>query len=300
MRRLWCLLALLPALVLGKPDLSQRIGPTVADTGSAYYRFEHFDLDSADGKRHYRVHLGIPKREAPPHGYPALYMLDGNAVLAALREEWLAEADKHGLPLLVMIGYASDLRFDTDARTYDFTPSPHPGVRLFEDDQRRRPAGGAEQFRALIESRIKPQVERLQPVDRERQGLWGHSYGGAFVLDTLFNAPRSFQRYVAVSPSLWWQSGLLLKVEKRLPGDAEARLVILRGSEEARPRAASEMPSARARAMAAVPAEAAREMAERLGGYPHLRVKYRELSDLGHGPMLSASILPALRLFIEE
>lgn len=300
MKRLWLLLALLPAVALGKPDLSQKVGPTLADTGSAHYRFERFELDSADGQRHYRVVLGVPRRAAPATGFPVLYMLDGNAALASLREEWLAEAAESDSPLLVMIGYATDLRFDVAARTYDYTPSPHPGTPLLEDEERRRPAGGSAAFRELIETRIKPMVEAREPVDRARQGLWGHSYGGAFVLDTLFADPASFQRYIAASPSLWWQSGLLLELERRLPRDAEARLAILRGGDESRRRSGDTVPGARARAMAAVPADAARQMVERLGRYPHLRVTYQELPGLGHGPMLPASIPPALRLFSEE
>ncbi|WP_313025284.1 alpha/beta hydrolase [Pseudomonas lopnurensis] len=300
MKTLLLLAALLPLTALAKPDLSQKVGPTLADTGSAHYRFERFELDSTDGRRHYRIDLAVPRRAAPAAGYPVLYLLDGNAALAALQEDWLAEMDERGPPLLVMIGYATDLRFDVDARVYDYTPAPQPGQPLLEDDERRRPAGGAAQFLELIETRIKPQVEARQPVDRRRQGLWGHSYGGAFVLDTLFTRPQAFQSYIAASPSLWWQSGLLLQIEQRLPTDTAARLLILRGGDEARPRAADDMPSARAKAMAAVPADAAPQMAARLSAYPRMRVEYRELAGLGHGPMLPASILPALRLITEE
>ncbi|WP_028240987.1 alpha/beta hydrolase [Stutzerimonas azotifigens] len=296
----WIALGCLPLITLARPDLSQKVGPTLADTGSAYYRFERFELDSTDGRRHYRIHLAVPKRAAPAEGYPALYLLDGNAVNAELREDWLAEMDERGPPLLVMIGYATELRFDVDARVYDYTPAPQPGQPLLEDEERRRPAGGAAQFLDLIEQRIKPHVALHHPVDPQRQGLWGHSYGGAFVLNALFTRPQAFQTYVAAEPSLWWQSGLLLRTEKELPVDTAARLLILRGTGETRPRAADDMPSARARAMAAVPADAARRMAERLSTYPRMQVDYRELAGLGHGPMLSASLLPALRLITQE
>ncbi len=175
----WIALGCLPLITLARPDLSQKVGPTLADTGSAYYRFERFELDSTDGRRHYRIHLAVPKRAAPAEGYPALYLLDGNAVNAELREDWLAEMDERGPPLLVMIGYATELRFDVDARVYDYTPAPQPGQPLLEDEERRRPAGGAAQFLDLIEQRIKPHVTLHHPVDPQRQGLWGHSYGGA-------------------------------------------------------------------------------------------------------------------------
>ncbi len=293
-------LALLPVLGMAKPDLSRKVGVTLAESGSAHYRFGRFSLSSRDGQRHYRIDLAVPRRGAPPGGYPVIYMLDGNAVLAALREDWLAELDRHGPPLLVMIGYVSDRYFVPAARTYDYTPATRSGAPLFDDPERQRPAGGARVFRQLIETAIKPQVEARVAVNRQRQGLWGHSYGGLLVLDSLFNSPQSFQSYVAVSPSLWWQSGLLLQDERQLAADVRARLLILRGGREAQPRPAAELPSQRARAMAAVPPDAPRQLAERLATQAGLRVEYREISGLEHGPMLPAAILPALRLMTEE
>ncbi|PRB78991.1 alpha/beta hydrolase [Pseudomonas sp. MYb185] len=280
---------------LARPSFEQKLGPTLADSGSQYYRFDRFELDSADGQRRYRIHLAIPRRDAPPAGYPVLYLLDGNAALGALREEWLAEQDERGPALLVMIGYATDLRLDVDSRVYDYTPALQPGQPLLEDDTRRRPAGGAAEFLELIETRIKPQVAEHYPLDTRRQALWGHSYGGAFVLNTLFTQPQAFQRYIAASPSLWWKSGLLLRTEQDLPASARAQLLILRGSDEAGPRAAHAQPDERRRAMAVVPADAAQQMAARLASHPGLEVEYRELAGLGHGPMLDGSILPALR-----
>lgn len=299
MKHFLLLIALLPLMALARPDPTQEIGPTLIDTGSAYYHFERFELDSADGQRQYRVNLAVPNRAAPAAGYPAIYLLDGNAVLAALQEDWLAQLEQRGPPMLVMIGPASDLRLDVDARVYDYTPSPHPGQLLLEDDQRRRPAGGALEFLDLIETRIKPQVEARQPVDQQRQTLWGHSYGGAFVLNTLFTRPQAFQRYVAASPSLWWKSGLLMRIEQTMPADAVARLLIIRGSDETRARAVDAAPTETSRAMAATPDDAAEQMALRLARRPGLTVDYRELAGLGHGPMLAASILPALRLATE-
>lgn len=287
-------LSLLSLQATARPDFGQKLGPTLADSGSEYYRFERFELDSADGQRRYRVHLAIPRRAAPPAGYPVLYLLDGNAALGALREEWLAELDQRDPALLVMIGYATDRRLDVDSRVYDYTPALQPGQPLLEDEVRRRPAGGAAPFLELIETRIKPRVAQRHAVDPQRQALWGHSYGGAFVLNTLFTQPQAFQRYIAASPSLWWKSGLLLRTEQNLPASARAQLLILRGSDEAGPRA-GEQPGERRRAMAVVPADAASQMAARLASHPGLHVEYRELDGLGHGPMLEASILPALR-----
>lgn len=263
-----------------------------------YQRLEPFQVQSADAQRSYEVQLLVPTRAAPASGFPVLYLLDGHAALAALKAQWLAELEAGTPPLLVFIGYAGERPFNVPARTFDYTPAHRDGqpMQAFNGVQ----GGGAAAFLALLEQRIKPQVAALQPVDPAQQALWGHSFGGLFVLNTLFTQPASFSRYIAASPSLWWQSGLLLETERDFAG-ATAQLLIVRGSDEglpgnARPGVDPALLEQRRKAMAAVPAVAARQMAERLTRWPGLQVQYQEFAGLGHGPMLAASLRPALRM----
>ncbi|WP_187979702.1 hypothetical protein [Pseudomonas oryzihabitans] len=90
-----CSLMLAGALLLGTGWMasSQAQEPkktTLVERGSMYYSFETHLLDSADGKRRYRVYIGIPKQPAPMMGYPALFLLDGDAALAQLQDVWLS------------------------------------------------------------------------------------------------------------------------------------------------------------------------------------------------------------------
>jgi predicted alpha/beta superfamily hydrolase len=281
-----------------KPDLAAA-GESLAQRGSAFYRFEHFELASADGQRRYRVDLAIPRRAAPADGYPTLYLLDGNAALATLREDWLAELEAGSPPVLVMIGYVGEQRFNVPARTFDYTPGRPDGqpMQAFNGVQ----GGGATAFLTLLEQQIKPQVAATQPLDMRQQSLWGHSFGGLFVLNALFTQPQGFSRYIAASPSLWWQSGALLELEPGFIATAPAQVLILRGGDEGLPRTARAdvdpaVVAQRAQAMAAIPADATRQLAERLARQPGLQVAYREFAGLGHGPMFAASLHPALRL----
>ena len=41
--------------------------------------------------------------------------------------------------------------------------------------------------------------------------LVGHSYAGLFTLQTLSNHPESFDSYIAIDPSLWWDRGVFLQ-----------------------------------------------------------------------------------------
>lgn len=301
--RLWIrslLLMLLPSLAQAQPDLSKPVGETLADRGSAHYRFERFSLDSADGQRHYRIDLAIPHGDAPAAGYPTAWLLDGNAALAELREDWLAELRQGEAPLLVMVGYDTDLRFDVAARTFDYTPAP-AGTEgaLVEDSVRQRAAGGAVAFRQLLQGELRKQVAARYPLNASRQTLWGHSYGGLFVLDTLF-ASGGFGDYIAASPALWWQGGLILNSEHAYLARAQhaaAQLLLVRGGAE-RPSGANadaRLLAERRKALAAVPAEAASQLVTRLDELPEVAAQYREYPDAGHGALLPLSLHLALR-----
>ncbi|WP_242674685.1 alpha/beta hydrolase [Phytopseudomonas daroniae] len=292
-----CLMALLCAgPAFARPDLSEPLEPTVADRGSAFYRFETLEMASLDGQRQYRIWIATPKRAAPASGYPVIYLLDGNAALGALEEQQLADLDERGPPLLVFVGYATELRFDVTARAYDYTPPLPGGKPVIDDLARERRGGGAELFLDLLQQKIKPQVEARAPIDPQRQSLWGHSYGGLLALHCLFTRPQAFQNYIVADPSIWWQDGFILDEEKAFSAPAEAvRLVLLRGLGE-RPRAKDDAATAaRRKAVAAVPEDAAARMAERLAAYPGMQVSYREFADLSHGPMLPVSLFEALR-----
>ncbi|MFD2438425.1 alpha/beta hydrolase [Modicisalibacter luteus] len=107
--------------------------------------------------------------------------------------------------LIVGIGYPDTERFDVSRRARDYTPLPSGPA---EDGSAQ---GGAERFLAFIEQTLKPAMAERFAVDTSREALMGHSYGGLFVMHVLQAAPQSFERYIAISPSLWWQHGQVLE-----------------------------------------------------------------------------------------
>lgn len=274
-----------------RPDLDRRIGATVADSGTPDYAFSDFRLASADGERHYRIRIAKPKRAAPASGYPAIYFLDGNAVLMQLNAGLLKRlAQAEHPPLLVMLSYDNDLRIDAAGRAYDYTPALPAGLRGHPEQMRHWRSGGADAFATLLEQRIKPQVAARVAVDPQRQTLWGHSYGALFVLHTLFQRPQSFQHYIAVEPSLWWGKGEILQEAQefmRRPPALHARLQLWVGQQ-----APQTQPHPDARS--SQPADAARQLAQRLNALPGLQADYRQWPEQSHGAMLNTAILPAL------
>jgi predicted alpha/beta superfamily hydrolase len=299
------LLTLLSGVAMAKPDLSRPMGMTVADQGSAYYDFTHVDLEAQDGARHYRVWLGVPQKPAPPGGHPVVYLLDGNAALAELSEALLRELDGLEPPVIVAIGYATDLRFDATARAYDYTPPLPDGEPVIDDIARERRGGGADLFLDMLEQRIKPWVEARARIDVQRQSLWGHSYAGLLTLHALFTRPHLFTHYIAADPSLWWQQGFVLQEARDfcMAPPASLELTLLVGDADAQrvPEAmADPLVRARRQAMAAVPADAATQMALQLAALPGALLRYQRFTGVSHGAMLAVSLAPALRLSAGE
>lgn len=297
-----CVLALvafatLAAPVAAQPDLSRRIGATVADTGAPGYRFEQFRIDSTDGQRHYRVQVAVPTRDAPEKGFPIAYLLDGNAALMKVDAALLARlADAPRPPVIAFIGYDNDLRIDPDNRAFDYTPRRPGGDDSQRDPIGERRNGGADAFLALIEQTIAPRVEAMAKIDPHSRAVWGHSYGGVFVLHALFTRPNSFDLYAAADPSLWWGSGHLLKEEASMKAGARPNVRFWVGegaqTDDARrpppgrdPAAVKAMRDARA----SVPPDATARMAKRLRerGLP---VAFTTLPGMSHGQTLGASL----------
>lgn len=286
-------LAALPAV----PALAAET-PAATVPGSAQW-----DMTAGgDPARSYRIFAAWPPTEPPPGGFPVLYLLDGNSVFGtavdAMRVVGSRGAGMEPSPAVVIaIGYPTDRPFDPARRTRDYTP-PAAGA----------PAGtgGADAFLAFLETELKPEVERRFPIDRGRQTLFGHSYGGLFVLHALFTRPDGFQRYVAASPSIWWQDRAVLRAELRfaeaLAADAASRsLLITVGERElAAPAGTVVDPAHDERRRQARMVENARELAERLSALAPRgpAVSFVMFADETHGSVIGPAVGRAVRVAI--
>lgn len=283
----------------------QTIGETVADRASRHYGFERFTVSTPDGSRTWRVHVAVPKSAPPAAGFPALWMLDGNAALVEFDDALLAELAARPEPhALVFIGYDNELRVDSAARTRDYTPVEGERPQRDGDDIIIiTDGGGADALLEVIERLVRPEVEKRVATDPDRQTLWGHSLGGLFALHALYTRVGAFDTYVAGSPSLWWGDGVMLDApEQRFIDNNAGRrarvLLGLGGGERSRDVSHRDLSDPRVqvhlRRIEAAPPDSAEKLAQRLAQVEGLDVEYREFPGLTHGPMFRASLMWAL------
>ena len=149
---------------------------------------------------------------------PVIYVLDGNTLFPMVSQMAAVSIPfSRSIPavLVVSIGYATDAALSRAEnitnrnawRTRDYMPPVTSGANPGGTES----AGGAALFLAFVEKELKPFVAARYPIDTEDQTLAGHSAGGLFTIYTLLNSPSSFHRYVAISPSLFWDEHRLVK-----------------------------------------------------------------------------------------
>ncbi len=166
-----------------------------------------FDMRSSLNGRYYRILVSVPRTPPPPGGWPALYLVDGNAhfPVAVMRH-----ADNM---VIVGIGYQTADAIDREARRYDLTPPPSPDWKA--PTHLAGPAGsvygGQEEFIAFIRDSVKHRIQDEFPVDPGRSALFGMGLGGTFVLHVLATQPDLFPAYIVASPAATWQNAYLLQ-----------------------------------------------------------------------------------------
>ena len=186
---------------------------------------ELFDIHTAQLHANNTIYaITISKIKSPktqPKKYRIFYMLDGNGhlpiALNALAKEYCKKdflCDELDYVLLVGIGYGekyAKIAFPP-LRTRDYTPSiPKEVLDSMDNKQNFLNGGGAQNFLESFVQTIIPFVKShitQSNLELSKEcGIFGHSFGGLFVLYALSNATNDFNHFYAISPSLWWGNG---------------------------------------------------------------------------------------------
>lgn len=160
------------------------------------------------------LNIYLPEGYSPDSAktYPVIYLLDG-----ALDEDFIHIA---GLTQFASFSWVNQLQpsilvgiANTD-RKRDMTFQPSPDFVWPEWALPYKPAfanaGGSAAFRTFIEKELQPYIDRTYKTNGSRT-LIGQSLAGLFAAEVLLKQPALFNRYIIMSPSLWWDNESLLK-----------------------------------------------------------------------------------------
>lgn len=144
---------------------------------------------------------------ANPQGYPVLYLLDGAAhfhsVSGLLQILGTGVNGTWVVPEMIVVAIPN-----TD-RTRDLTPTHAESGPDGEPNPSFETSGGMSQFFTFLRTELIPRIESQYRTMPYRIFV-GHSLGGIATLNALYTIPETFNAYVAIDPSLWWDDGTLL------------------------------------------------------------------------------------------
>ena len=159
--------------------------------------------------RDYRIFVTLPvgysKQATYQPSYPVVYVLDGNwhigtATGIAHMSNW------EGVPKLIVVGIGYPTDDDDEIhslREWDLLPTKTADG-----------GGGGPGFLQFIQDELIPHIDATYRTIPANRTLVGHSYGGLFAVYALFHATETFQRYIVISPALWYDDRLAFQYEE--------------------------------------------------------------------------------------
>lgn len=185
---------------------------------------ETFTLHSAVLGELRRVNVYTPAAysEHPDQRFPVLYMPDGG-----IEEDFL-----HVAGLVQILSLNGSMRpvilvgIENTERRRDMT-----GPTATDRDREIAPrVGGSADFRSFIRHELMPAINDGYRTSGET-AIVGESLAGLFVVETLLTEPDLFDTYLAIDPSLWWDSERLVNTAiEMLGGDPSHRTLYLAAS----------------------------------------------------------------------
>mgnify|MGYP001993940496 FL=1 len=204
---------------------------------------EYFDLKSKSVDETFRIFVAKPFPLEPDKKYPVIYILDGNGIFGLAMDSQRMQALGMELPpaYIIGIGYAVDNGFmETMAKRWrDYTPTTGGELEKISkatmDPTGTVEGGGGPDFLKFLKQELKPIIESKYSIDPNDATIAGISLGGLFPSWVLLTQPETFQRYVIISPSIWWNGEEVWEWESRFAqnhNDINAKVFVTAGGLE--------------------------------------------------------------------
>jgi predicted alpha/beta superfamily hydrolase len=230
---------ILLSLACAPSDISQQRESTQSEaTPNSYPRVaiedtERRELASDFVDQVFKVQVYFPRGYAEmTDSLPVVYLLDAEYSFGAVAYAIRRLVKDSLIPPVLLVGVAYEVPYDEyyRRRERDFTPT---AAHLDEFPS----AGHAGSFAQFLRHELVPFVNTTYRVDPDDRTIVGLSFSGLFSTHLLFTQPELFNRYVIVSPSLWWDGNIVFRDEsdywsrtKALP----ARIYLAAGEQDGR------------------------------------------------------------------
>ena len=155
-------------------------------------------------KRTLNIYLPDGYNSADTEKYPVIYLLDGGIDEDFIHVVGLVQFNS--LPWVARLPKSIVVGITNADRKRDFTYA----TTVAGDKKKYPTTGGSEQFIAFIEKELQPYITYRFKTNNSKT-IIGESLGGLLATELLLTKPYLFDKYIIISPSLWWDNGSLLK-----------------------------------------------------------------------------------------
>lgn len=188
---------------------------------------EFKEITAASNGQNYKIKVQLPRDyNQNTQTYPVLYVTDAETNFGGIG--YIAQRlmkDKLIPPMIVVgVAYGTDYKTFYELRSRDLTPVEDKDLRM---GGKIDPTGGAAKFCDFLSQELFPFIEKNYRIDRTNQTLYGHSYGGLFGTYVLLNQPELFNKYLILSPSLWFKERIMLNQVANLSPTFKAHKVYM-------------------------------------------------------------------------
>ena len=169
-------------------------------------------VPSTAGGDDYQLDVWLPDSyESSAQSYPVLYVLDSPATFGFVVAAVMPYVWEQLVPELIVVGIGRPVETLDEwwsLRSRDYSPKALPG---------EEGSGHSDAFARALGEEILPFVDTTYRTDPSDRTLWGHSLGGAFVLQQLLSGSGLFHRYLATSPGVVIDGQTLLDLDANGP-----------------------------------------------------------------------------------
>ncbi|WDF60878.1 alpha/beta hydrolase-fold protein [Flavobacterium sp. KACC 22758] len=203
---------LITLLILSSPFLfSQNNKSKTTETAKPFVLGVIDEIQSKELGENRILNIYLPEGYNPKDAekYPVIYLLDGSANEDFIHISGLVQFNSfewiNQVPKSIVVGIA------TVDRKRDFT-----FATTLEKDKKRFPTTGhSDKFIAFIEKELQPFIDKKYKTTESKM-IIGQSLGGLLSSEILLKKPSLFNKYVIVSPSIWWDNGSILNIDSQI------------------------------------------------------------------------------------
>lgn len=201
-------------------------------------RHRAFPSRTLGNRRDILVFLPAGYRRSPRLRYPVLYLQDGQNVFDAATAfngvEWAVDETAQRLirrKLIEPVIIVAVANMGGD-RIHEYTPTR--GVIDDEAKRKKRSRGLARKYSKFLTEELKPFIDSTYRTRSEAEftGLGGSSLGGLLAMTVGLWFPDIFSRVAVMSPSVWWDNQVIIRMAEELDAKLPLRIWLDTGTSE--------------------------------------------------------------------